>query len=115
MSEDSIERVNSLLASKLEKVKSRTTIQDADLQSLTGNTKLEGKHSFRNVLSRYLEDVNTLQHDADAEIQRLAAGETEDVHEVILAMDEAETAFELMMEIRNKLVSSYKEIMNMQV
>lgn len=79
-------------------------------------TKLyDQKYTFKNVMKRYLDDVNTLQHDADSQIQRLIAGETDNIHEVTLAMDEAETSFELMMEIRNKLVENYKEIMRMQV
>jgi len=89
-------------------------VKDANLQVHVpepleaGN--LEKAHSFKNVLARYLEDVNTLQHDADAQVQRLVAGETENLHEVMLAMDEAQTAFDLMMQVRNQLVENYKEI-----
>lgn len=94
-------------------------VKDADLQIhvplVSEAPNLEETHTFKNVLRRYLEDVNTLQHDADAQIQRLIAGETEDLHQVMLAMDEAETAFSMMMEIRNKLVESYKEVMRMQI
>ena len=71
---------------------------------------LEQSHTFRNVLSRYIEDVNTLQHDSDAQIQRYAAGETENIHEVMLAMDEAQTSFDLMMQIRNQLIENYRDL-----
>lgn len=94
-------------------------VKDADLQIHVPHIQdmpgLEDTHSFKNIMSRYLEEVNTLQHDADAQIQRLVAGETEDLHQVMLAMDEAETSFSMMMEIRNKLVDAYKEIVRMQV
>jgi|SaaInlStandDraft_3_1057020.scaffolds.fasta_scaffold36795_1 flagellar hook-basal body complex protein FliE len=89
-------------------------IKDANLRIHAPTPKeafdLEKTHTFKNVLSNYLTEVNTLQHDADAQIQRLVAGETENLHEVMLAMDEAQTTFSLMMEIRNSLVDSYKEI-----
>jgi flagellar hook-basal body complex protein FliE len=94
-------------------------VKNADLQitapALNETTPLNETHAFKNVMLKYLEDVNTLQHDADSQIQRLVAGETEDLHQVMLAMDEAETSFELMMEIRNKLVSAYQDLMKMQM
>ncbi|SCA63071.1 Flagellar hook-basal body complex protein FliE [Chlamydiales bacterium SCGC AG-110-M15] len=89
-------------------------VKDANLQIHVPEAKdvvnMDGTHSFKNMLSRYVEDVNALQHDADAQVQRLVAGETENLHEVTLAMDEAKTAFDLMMQMRNQLVESYKEI-----
>ncbi len=97
----------------------RVYVKDADLQvhvpTIQEAKKLEDTHSFKGVLSNYLEEVNTLQHDADAQIQKLVAGETEDLHEVMLAMDEAETSFEMMMEIRSKLENAYQEVMRMQI
>jgi len=98
--------------------KSRTYVKGADLQIHVPNpekaSQLDQTHSFKNVLGQYIDQVNTLQHDADAEIQRLVAGETEDLHEVMLKMDEAETSFQMMMEIRNKLVEAYKDLSKMQ-
>ena len=89
-------------------------VKDANLDIPVPGTgeaaDLEKTHTFKNVLSRYLEDVNTLQHDSDAQIQRLAAGQTENLHEVMLAMDEAQTAFDLMMQMRNQLVDNFREI-----
>ncbi|MCB1134700.1 MAG: flagellar hook-basal body complex protein FliE, partial [Chlamydiia bacterium] len=76
--------------------------------------QLDDSYSFKNVLTRYLDEVNTLQHDADAQIQRLVAGETDNLHEVTMAMDEAEASFELMMEIRRDLMKAYQDLMTMQ-
>ena len=96
----------------------RKYVQDLDLQIHVpgiGETKdLEGAGSFKNILGGMLEEVNTLQHEADAQIQRLVSGETEDLHEVTMAMDEAESSFELAMQIRNRLMDAYKELMRMQ-
>jgi len=82
---------------------------------LPNNKPLEDTHTFKDIMSTYFDEVNTLQHDADAQIQKLVAGETEDLHQVMTAMDEAETSFSMMMEIRNKLVNAYQEIMRMQL
>lgn len=91
-------------------------VKDANLQihvPRSGQTgDLENTHTFKNVLARYLEDVNTLQHEADAQVQRLAAGETENLHEVMLALDEAQTAFDMMMQIRSQLMKSYEKLMS---
>ncbi len=115
---DAISRADKVLNPQKAK-KARVFVKDADMQIHVPTPKeamdLEKTHSFKNVLHSYLDEVNSLQHEADAQIQRLAAGETEDVHEVMLKMKEAEIAFDMMLEIRNKLVDSYKEIMRMQV
>ncbi len=110
----SFQSLDSLLAPKSRRKNPSIFVKDANLQVHVPNVgeamNLEKKHSFKNVLASYLEDVNTLQHDSDAQIQRLVAGETENLHEVVLAMDEAQTAFDLMMQMRNQLMESYKEI-----
>lgn len=120
MSDDlfGIEKGLKLTKLAAQKGKGRIHVKDAEMQihvpTISESKDLEGNKSFKNVLGDYLEEVNTLQHEADAQIQRLVAGETEDLHEVTMAMDEAEASFELMMEIRNKLVEAYREIMRMQ-
>lgn len=89
-------------------------VKDANLQihvpSPQDAADLGKTHTFKNVFAQYLEEVNTLQHESDAQIQRLVAGETENLHEVMLAMDEAKTAFDLMMQVRNQLVKSYEQL-----
>lgn len=89
-------------------------VKDANLQINVPQPQeaanLEKTHTFKDVLSRYLDEVNTLQHDSDAQIQRFVAGETENIHEVVMAMDEAKSAFDLMMQIRGQLVKSFEQI-----
>ena len=53
--------------------------------------------------------------DAGAEIQRLLTGETEDVHKTLLAVQKTDLAFEMLLEVRNKVVQAYQEIMRIQV
>lgn len=74
----------------------------------------EGARSFKSILSQYIDDVNTKQNVADEKIQGFVTGQTKDVHDVMEAMDEADTSFQLMMEIRNKLLKAYQDISSMQ-
>lgn len=69
--------------------------------------------NFKDLLKGLVEQVDTLQRDADASIQGLVTGKTTNIHEVPIKMEEAGIAFDLMMEIRNKLVDAYKEIIKM--
>jgi flagellar hook-basal body complex protein FliE len=70
---------------------------------------------FRETLERYIQDVNSLQVEADKAVRNLVTGKMDNFHEVIVAMSEADLSFRLMMQMRNKLVDAYKEIMRMQV
>jgi flagellar hook-basal body complex protein FliE len=70
---------------------------------------------FKNVLGRYINEVNDLQNTADKAVRDLAAGKMDNLHQVIMAVNEADLSFRLMMEIRNRLVDAYREIMRMQV
>lgn len=70
---------------------------------------------FETTLKRFVEDVNHLQSEMDTKIEKLATGEITDVHEVMIAVEEANTAMEFMLEIRNKIVEAYQEVMRMPV
>lgn len=71
--------------------------------------------TFGDVLGKFVADVNTLQVQADQSIDKLATGEITDVHQVMIAVEEASTAMEFMLEIRNKIVEAYQEVMRMPV
>ena len=71
--------------------------------------------SFEDTLKGFLGDVNTMQNEADASIEKFVAGEVKDVHQVMAAVTEARTSFNLMLEIRNKTLDAYQELMRMQV
>lgn len=71
--------------------------------------------SFKELLSNFVNGVSEMQHEADDSVNKLATGEITDVHDVMVKVEEANLSFQLMMEIRNKLVDGYKEVMRMQV
>lgn len=70
---------------------------------------------FKEYLLSSLDKVNELQNEADAGVQRLMTGETDNVAEVFSASRKAGVAFDLLMEIRNKLVDALTEINQMRV
>ena len=71
--------------------------------------------SFGEVLKDSLAQVNTLQSEADAAIQALASGGTATLHDTMLAIQQADLSFRLMMQVRNKIVEAYQEVLRMQV
>ncbi len=70
---------------------------------------------FKSYLLESLDKVNQLQHEADAGVQRLMTGESDNVAEVFAASRKAGVAFDLLMEIRNKLMDAYTELKQMRV
>ena len=82
-----------------------------------GPAELEGAAapSFADTLKQSIAEVNALKIQADKAIEDLAAGKTDDIQSTILAMEKADISFKLMIEIRNKLVSAYQEVMRSQV
>lgn len=70
---------------------------------------------FSKTLAESLNQVNELQRHADLQAQQLATGKTEDIAGVMIAMEKADIALRLMMQVRNKLLESYQEIMKTQV
>ena len=71
--------------------------------------------SFGEVLKDSLKQVNSLQQEADASIQSLATGGAASLHDTMLAIQKAELSFKLMMQVRNKIVEAYQEVIRMQV
>lgn len=80
----------------------------------TPTPAVEGK-DFKSILLDSLDEVNRLQTEADRGVQRLLTGETDNVAEVFAAVNKAGVAFDLLMEIRNKLTDAYREIQEMRL
>jgi flagellar hook-basal body complex protein FliE len=91
-----------------------TGITAPDLAARAGSAgKSEG--GFAAVLKGSLTEVNQLQKKADAAITALASGEKANLHETMIAMEQADLSFRLMMQVRNKIIEAYQEIMRVQV
>lgn len=71
--------------------------------------------SFSEILKESVEKVNAYQSQANTAIHELVAGRSKNIHETLLTVERADTSLKLMMQVRNKILDAYKEIMRMQV
>jgi flagellar hook-basal body complex protein FliE len=71
--------------------------------------------NFANQLQQAINEVNDLQKTREEMVEGMVSGEVTEVHDVMIAAKESQMAFELLLEVRNKLLESYQEIMRMQV
>ncbi len=74
----------------------------------------QAAESFSDIFEDTLAKVNTLQQNADSAVKQFVAGEL-DIHEVMIEVEKANTALQLAVQLRNKAVEAYQEIMRMQV
>jgi len=74
------------------------------------------KVDFGDTLKAAVDKTNNLQQTADQMTQNFVSGETSvDLHEVMISLQKANVTFQTMVQVRNKMVTAYQEIMNMQV
>jgi flagellar hook-basal body complex protein FliE len=66
-------------------------------------------------LTQALGRVNTELVQADAGLQQLATGQVENLHQVMIALEEARLGLQLVVQVRNRLLEAYQEILRMQV
>ena len=71
--------------------------------------------SFKDVLMKNIEQVNKLQQDAEMAIEDLASGRRDDIDGVLIAKQKADLAFQLLLQVRNKMMGAYEEIKQMRV
>lgn len=71
--------------------------------------------TFGNMLKDSLEKANEVQAQADRAVKELAAGRNKNIHETMLLIEKADMSFRLMMQVRNKVLDAYREVMRMQV
>ena len=86
---------------------------EAGEAGITKALSKEKGSGFDNVINDALNKVSQVQNDVDKAVNELATGG--DITNAVLAVEKADMTFQLMVEIRNKLLTSYKEIMRMQV
>jgi flagellar hook-basal body complex protein FliE len=69
---------------------------------------------FQKILKRSIEEVDGLAKEANHSVQEMIAGRL-DVHQAMIAMEQANISFRLMVQVRNKMMAAYDEIMRMQI
>jgi len=86
-------------------------MRDIEKNNSTQKTDKNNNASFKDTLAGYINEANDLAINADRDIQRMIAGEEIDAHEVMTAVEKASISFEMVMEIRNKMLEAYREVM----
>lgn len=71
--------------------------------------------SFSNVLKSMVDNTNNSQLSADKAIQNLQSGKAEHLHEVMLAVEQADISMRMLVQIRNRALTAYEELMRMQI
>jgi len=75
----------------------------------------KGAGNFGSMLADTIGRVDQAQQNSQSSIGKFLAGEDEEVHKVALATQEAALSFDLFLQVRNKVVSAYQEVMRMQM
>lgn len=86
--------------------------------SALGTTKTSSSGTagdFGDLVMNAVESIDRTEKSAEAEIGRAVSGESPDLHKTIIQLQTAEMKFQLGLQVRNKLIGAYEEIMRMQV
>lgn len=86
-----------------------------NLNNVTTNPVGKVTTSFGEMLSDMVSEVNTTQLSGDLAIEKLQSGEAKHLHEVMIAVEEADVSLRMLVQLRNKAMTAYEEIMRMQI
>ena len=87
----------------------------ADKIAPAGAPDASASGGFLDTLKNAIGKANDVQLQANHAVDALVTGQTQDLHQTMVALQQADGSFQLMMQIRNKLVTAYEEIQRMQV
>jgi flagellar hook-basal body complex protein FliE len=105
----------------LQDVSVAKVISPAEMQALeagastTSAGAAQPAYSFQNLLGDFVSDVSSKQAAAGDAVNGLLSGKNVSLHQAVISMEEANVSFQMMVEVRNKLLDSYQELMRMQV
>jgi flagellar hook-basal body complex protein FliE len=71
--------------------------------------------SFGPIVSQGLDQVNETLMASQVELQQLAGGQAQDMHRVMMKLEESRLSFQLLMQVRGRLLEAYQDVMKMQV
>jgi flagellar hook-basal body complex protein FliE len=87
----------------------------APLAPLAPANKPEKAAGFQDLLRDAIHRVETSRANANEAVEQFVSGENQDLHSTVLATQRASLDFELLLQVRNKVVQSYQEVMRMQL
>ena len=100
-----INSINFLLPNKLDTNTTQTQSSDSDNNGV----------DFAAMLKDAIKDVNNAQLTADDAVQKVLSGESKDISSTMIALQKADVSLKMMLEVRNKIMDAYQEIMRTQV
>ena len=90
-------------------------IQSIPLTMKTPEGTPDTRPGFKEALENSVNDVNQRQLQAHSAIEDLATGRSNNLHETMIAIQKAEVSFKMLMQVRNKIINAYQEVMRMSV
>ena len=94
----------------------RSTAAQASGKPAEASAEAAGVTDFSEVLKNSIDKVSDTQKSANQMAEQMVAGDsTQNLHEVMIALQTASVSFQQMVQVRNRLVSAYQDMMNMQV
>jgi flagellar hook-basal body complex protein FliE len=89
-------------------------ILPADIESAATEFPASAEGGFADTLRGAMAEMGDLSAQAESKVSGVLAGNGTDVHSALIAVEKADLSFQLMMQVRNKIVSAYQEISRMQ-
>jgi len=94
---------------------SLASVREVTPEVKTGEIGGDPSASFSQAIKKAIGEVNDLSNEADKAAVDMASGDVEDVHKAMIAMQKAKLALDFTIQVRNKVIEAYQEIMRMQV
>lgn len=82
---------------------------------IPGSSLLPSPQDFAKLMGDYMQQASDMQAKVGTDIEALASGQTDNIHDVVLSAAQADLAVRMVIEIRNRLVNTYQEVMRMQI
>ena len=99
----------------IEPVESVVTVRAGELPTQAAETGGDGLSKFGAWFGQQLGEVNGQLRRADSDLQRLALGDARNLHQVMINLEEARLSFQLLVQVRNRALEAYQEVMRMQI
>ncbi len=93
----------------------RGELNSASTLVKTGQQDQQSGSGFGAVLKDAMKEINQLQNNADQAISKVELENSGSIHEAMIALEKADISFRAMIQVRNKLIDAYQEVMRMQV
>ncbi len=97
----------------LDRINNQNAVGSSNLKN--GNSQSSGGSGFEQLLKESVNELNQLQIDGEKALSDIATGQVKDLHQAALAINKAESSMKLMLEVRNKAISAYKELLRTQM